>query len=250
MPHRIKKDDERKHIKLWGKDLYTKFVFMEQTAKKLKNNYSVIIGICGPQRVGKSFIGVWIAYQVYKLTGKEFDPTKITFYDPVNAIKELKEKQRDVLMIDEAGDVMDYQEWHSKTHRALRAVINTQSYKTNVYIFISPFLHQIDKSLRVHIDYVIDVKSRGRFLAHKAKKWYMSLDANNASRLFPIDNGGITMKHVPGPIWKRYLDYSIMEKEKLRDKRLREEEENRKLTETEKLAIISSTPPSYVRIDD
>lgn len=220
MPSIMIKEEKYKEVQIWGKTVRTKFTFIDQLCKKLRNGYSPIIGICGGQRTGKSFIGLWIALLIYKLTEKEFIPGNITFYDPEQAIKKLKDKEREVILIDEAGDVMDYQEWHKKTHRALRSMINTQAYKNNLYIFISPFLAQIDKSLRIHCDFIIHVKARGRFLAWKYAKKYDAEEIKKGTSKVFLDNGGISMKEIPKPIWNEYLKHSIEEKEKMREQRI------------------------------
>lgn len=236
----IKKEEEKERIvKMWGKTLKTKFVFVEQLALKMKNGYSPIVAICGGQRTGKSFIGLWVANIIYQLNGKDFDPSTITFYDPEKAIKTLKNKERDVVMIDEAGDVMDYQEWSKKTHRALRSMINTQAYKNNLYIFISPFVAQVDRSLRIHCDFIIHVKSRGRFLVWKYGKKYDAEDIKETTRRIFLDNGGIRMSDIPRPLWKKYLNHSIEEKEKLREQRIIKEKTKKNAFDIDKLIQIS-----------
>lgn len=239
MPTITYKEPKERTVDIWGKTLKTRFVFMEQIARKMKNGYSPIVAICGGQRTGKSFIGLWIAYIIYQLNGREFNPTEITFYDPEKAIKRLKDKEKDVVMIDEAGDVMDYQEWAKKTHRALRSMINTQAYKNNLYIFISPFIAQVDRSLRIHCDFIVHVKSRGRFLVWKYGKRYDADDIKDTTSRIFMDNGGIRMKDIPRPLWKKYLDHSIEEKEKIREARILAEKTTKPVTDIEKLVEIS-----------
>lgn len=219
MPIQKKEEIKIRECKLWGKTVKTKFAFFEQICKKLNNGYSPLIGICGPQRAGKSTIALWLALKIHEASGQEFNMEKMVFYEPDKAIENLTEKNQSVEWIDEP-DALDYQEWYKQTHRAMRSMINTQGYKNNLYIVISPFIAQLDKSLRVHIDYLIDVKSRGHFLVWKTKKKYKSGDLNKAAPLFLIDDCNILLTDIPLNYRREYLKFSIQEKERIRKSRL------------------------------
>jgi hypothetical protein len=228
MPTLMLEEKKNYEVDIWGKHVETPHAFLYQILKKLRNGYSPIVGICGCQQNGKSFVAVWLTKFIYDLQDKPYDPTQITFYEPDRAMMDLENKNKDALLIDEAGDVMDYQEWHKQTHRALRSMINTQAYKNNLYVFISPFLAQIDKSLRVHCDFAIKVLSRGRFKVWKYVKKYDAEKMEQATYKVFLDDVDIRMKHVPKPIWERYKKHSIEEKEKIRVRRLDREAEKNK----------------------
>lgn len=220
-------EDPYRNVNIWGSEIKTSSSFIYQLLQKLKNGYSPIVGICGCQQTGKSFVGVWISNLIYQIKRLEFDPTKITFYEPEKAMESLEEKNKDVLFIDEASDVMDYQEWYKQTHRALRSMVNTQAYKNNLYIFIAPFLVQIDKSIRIHCDFEIRVAKRGVFKVWKIVKKYDADNINNATYRIFLDDISIRMKDVPKDIWKNYKIYSYEQKEEIRKRRLAEKEKKK-----------------------
>lgn len=215
-------------VNIWGSEVQTKSSFLYQLFKKLSNGYSPIIGICGCQQNGKSFVGVWLSMLVYLIKKMPFDPTKITFYEPDKAMESIGEKNKDVIFIDEASDVMDYQEWYKQTHRALRSMVNTQAYKNNLYIFISPFLVQIDKSIRIHCDFIIKVAKRGNFKVWKIVKQYDADNINRATFRIFIGDVTIRMRDVPKEIWKKYKQYSFEQKEEIRKRRIAEKDEKKK----------------------
>lgn len=221
-------NDPYREVNLWGSNIRTSSVFIYQLLKKLKNGYSPIIGICGCQQTGKSFVGVWISQLIYLIKKLDFDPTQITFYEPEKAMEELENKNKDVLLIDEASDVMDYQEWYKQTHRALRSMVNTQAYKNNLYIFIAPFLVQVDKSIRIHCDFEIRVTKRGTFKVWKVVKKYDADNINKATYRVFLDYINIKMSDVPKETWNKYKLYSFEQKEEIRKRRLAEKEKKKK----------------------
>lgn len=200
--------------------IITNLYFISQLFRKLKNGYSPTIGICGNQRVGKSFVALWICYTMCRLFGKKFVVEKNTFYEPIKAIADLEHKIKEPLLIDEASDVLDVREWYEQTHQALKSIINTQAYKTMLYIFISPFIADIDKSFTKHFDFLIRVDDRGRYKTFRFVKKYDETNINKVIYKRFLDDCSITLKEVPKALWERYLDFSVKEKEKIRKKRL------------------------------
>lgn len=201
------------------KTITTNLHLIYQIMKKMSKGFSPIIVICGSQRIGKSFVGIWLCYLLSLMTGKTYDPTKTTFYEPMKAIEELEHRSKEALLVDEAGDVLDVREWYKQTHQALKSIINTQAYKTMLYIFISPFTIDIDKAFRKHFDFQLRVDDRGRVKAFRFIKKYDELNEKRAVRRRFLDDIDIRMSIVPDDIWSRYLDYSIKEKEKIRKTR-------------------------------
>lgn len=191
---------------------------------RLKKGFSPTVAICGSQRIGKSMIGVWLCYIMMKLLGKEYDPTKNTFYEPIKAIEDLGYKEKEPLMIDEAGDVLDAREWYEQTHQALKSIINTQAYKTMLYIFISPFIIDIDKTFRKHFDFLIRVDDKGKYKAFRFVKKYDELNQNKVVYKRFLDDVRVKLSDLPDGIWDRYMLYSISEKEKIRKARIKRAE--------------------------
>lgn len=228
MPMTIVEKDPMRHVEIWGSKVDTPSAFIYQLLKKLQNGYSPIVGICGCQQTGKSFVGVWLSHLIYEIKKIKFDPREITFYEPDKAMETLESKNKDVLLIDEASDVMDYQEWYKQTHRALRSMVNTQAYKNNLYIFIAPFLVQIDKSIRIHCDFEIRVTKRGAFKVWKIVKMYDADNINNATYRVFLDYLSIKLSDIPKQVWNSYKKYSYEQKEEIRKRRLAEKESENK----------------------
>lgn len=200
--------------------LSTNLYFLDYIFKRINKGFSPLIVICGSQRIGKSFIGIWLCYLMNMLLGKKYDPENNTFYKPIEAIKGLENKFKDSLLIDEAGDVLDAREWYEQTHQALKSIINTQAYKTMMYIFISPFVIDIDKAFRKHFDFMIRVHGKGKFKVFRYVKKYDATNDNKVVTRVFLDECIINLNDVPKDIWKRYLSFSIEEKEKIRQRRV------------------------------
>lgn len=198
--------------------------FIYKVFRRLKMGYSPTVAICGSQRIGKSMIGVWLSYTMMNVLGKEYDPTKNTFYEPIKAIEDLGHKEKEPLLIDEAGDVLDAREWYEQTHQALKSIINTQAYKTMLYIFISPFVIDIDKTFRKHFDFLIRVDDKGRYKAFRFVKKYDELNPNKVVYKRFLDDVRVKLSSLPSDLWDSYLAYSISEKEKIRKARVKKAE--------------------------
>lgn len=199
----------------------TNLLFLYKLIRHLKKGFSPIIGICGSQRIGKSFVGVWLSYKLMELMGKQYTPIDHTFYEPVKAIENLEGRRQDPLMIDEAGDILNRREWYAQTHIALSNIINTQAYKGMIYIFISPFISDIDKTFTKHFYFLLRVDDFGRFKAFQYKKKYDAREEKKAVKRIFLDDVYVTMNDLPSGLWERYLAYSIQQKEMLRKKCLK-----------------------------
>jgi len=230
MPYKTREESDMKIVSIWGKKVRTPLIFIKQLFTKLDRGYSPIIGICGSQRIGKSFIGLWLTYLIYQITGKELDLKKVIFYEPEEAIKNLESKEKDVEWIDEP-DAIDYQEWYLKAHKAIRSMINTQGYKNNLYIIISPFIAQIDKSLRIHQDFLIKVTRRGNFKVWKYEKKYDAEEMKHTTKKVFLDYCNIKMDIIPKELWKEYKEFSRKEKERIRRKRMNLDTDKKKKPE-------------------
>lgn len=211
-----KKEIPRFRIKMGKKTIDTNLFYLAKTFKKIKEGYSPIIGICGKQRTGKSLLAVWLCYMFMEFMNKEYDPTKYTFYDPIAAVSNLEDQDRIPLLIDEAGSILHRREFYERLHQSLNKVIQTQGYKTILYIFVSPFISDIDKSFTKHFDFILRVDKRGRYKAFEVMKRYDQNDANKSSYKRFMDDVAIKLSDVPSQVWKSYQYFSIDEKEKMR----------------------------------
>lgn len=204
-----------KEIKL-EKTLHTNQYFISKLFSQIQKGYSPIVIICGKQRVGKSFIGVWLCMLMMSLYNKRYDPTMHTFYDPIKSTESIDSLNKVPLMIDEAGSILSKREWYSKTHAVLDTAVQTAGYKSLLWIFISPFTSDIDKLFVKHFDFQLKVVDRGHYKAFQINKRYDQFTNEKAiSRLF-LDDVRLNLKDVDNAIWQRYLKYSKTEKKKMR----------------------------------
>jgi hypothetical protein len=204
------------NIQIKDRTLQTDVYYLAKMFTKVKQGYSPIIGICGKQRIGKSVIGVWLSYMFMQMFGKEYDPTEYTFYDPIKAISNLENKDRIPLLIDEAGGILHRREYYEKIHQSLNKIIQTQGYKTIMYIFVSPFISDIDKSFTKHFDFILRVDARGHYKAFEVVKKYDQSDNNKATYTRFMDDVRLNLSDLPNDIWEIYQEFSINEKEKMR----------------------------------
>lgn len=218
-------------IKLTGSDgvvrsLTTNCHMLGKIANKMRMSYSVILNICGQQRAGKSVVGLWLSYLIMNFLGKQYNPVENTFYEPNTAIQNLEGKDRLVLMVDEAGDILNRREWYKQTHQALGSIVNTQGYKTILYIFISPFILDIDSQFTKHFDFQVRVDSRGRFKTFQFMKKYDETNPQKLIRRKFLDSMSLKLEDIPGSIVKEYMEFSINEKERIRRKSLLKSKKN------------------------
>lgn len=204
--------------------LITDQYLLSKLYRRLKKKYTVLIIICGQQRIGKSFIAIYLSYMMMKLLGKDYNPTKNTFYEPMKAIKELGDVDSEPFVIDEAGSLLSRREWFNQTHQALDKIIQTQGYKTMLYIFVSPFASDIDKIFQKHFDFILRVDERGRYKAFQIIKKYDEFKQEKSTKRIFLDDVRIKKGAIPKEIWEKYFNFSIQEKEKLRKKKERTKE--------------------------
>ncbi len=198
------------------KILDTNQIFLYKLFSRIKRGYTQLVVICGQQRVGKSFVGIYLSYMFMELQKKEYDPTDHTFYDPIKSIESLGKRNKEPILVDEAGSLLTKREWYKKTHIALDKMIQTQGYKTMLYIFISPFTSDIDKTFLKHFDFQLRVDDRGHYKAFQIFKKYDEFKEEKAIKRLFLNDVKIRLKEVPKEIWDKYLDYSMMQKEKMR----------------------------------
>lgn len=182
----------------------------------MRAGFSPIVMICGGQRVGKSFFGVWLANTIMMFFYNEFYPVKQnTFYDPVESIERIGDTDKQPIMIDEAGAYLNKSEWYDKVVKAMDRIIQTQGYKANCYIFISPFGSDIAKTFRKHFDFQIYVRRRGVGVTRQIPKKYDTLK-DEPVKMFKLEQVVLTRKSIPRKLWNDYERFSMRQKEELR----------------------------------
>ena len=204
--------------------------FHYQLYKKVQNGYSPIIMICGEQRIGKSAYALSIANLFSQFMYEEdFDYKKYSFYDTERAIEEMGNMIKRVILIDEGGESMDYLEWYDKMAKAMRSMINTQAFRGNVYIIISPFVVEILKNIRRHVNFKAHVVSRGHIKVWKYVKRHQAEKQDKATYPIFLDNIDFKLSSLPKGLYNGYKEFSELEKEKIRLKRLKESQGKKKI---------------------
>lgn len=199
-----------------GGYLYTNLDTVGIPIMRMRAGYSPIILICGGQRIGKSFVAVWLANIIANFFhNKNFEPKKNTFYDPLESIKRIGEVQRNVILIDEAGSVLNKQEWYDRVVKALDRIIQTQGYLCNCYILVSPFGSDIAKTFRKHFDFQIFVRRKGIFVFRKLPKKYADM-TDAPIKPFRLEQVVIKHNDIPEKVWCEYESFSFKQKENLR----------------------------------
>lgn len=195
----------------------TNIVLLGKTIYLMKRGFSPIILVCGPQRVGKSFFAVWFADKIINFfhNGEKFDIEGNTFYDPLNAIKKMGDKDYNVLIVDEAGAYLNKMEFFQKLHVVMSKIIQTQGYLKQLFIVISPFGADIDKNIRRHIDYIAYVRKRGVVVVKEIPKKYTDL-SGKIPNPFMIEQIKIKKSALDPALWDIYEKYSMKKKEEIR----------------------------------
>lgn len=205
------KGDKRtyKAVSNWEHHLY----------RKIKNGYSPLIIISGEQGIGKSTLALKVCNDYCQFMRREnFDFKKYSFYNTNDVIKEMGKITNMPILIDEAGEFADYLDWYKKTARSLRSMINTQRFRGLMYVFISPFVVEILKSIRKHFHFKLVVVSKGRYKAWKYMKKFHEEDQKKASYPLFLDDMGYKKADIPKGMYARYKVFSENEKEIIRKK--------------------------------
>lgn len=199
-----------------GITYHTNIHIVGKIIQRMKAGFSPIVMICGGQRVGKSYFGVWLAYVIMNFFYDTLYPVKQnTFYDPVESINRIGDTDKQPIMIDEAGAYLNKSEWYDKVVKAMDRIIQTQGYKANCYIFISPFGSDIAKTFRKHFDFQIYVRRRGIAVTRQIPKKYDTLK-DEPVKMFRLEQVVLTKKSIPRELWNEYEKFSMRQKEELR----------------------------------
>jgi len=198
-----------------GKHVTTNLHFLNKILKRMLKGYSPIICICGGQRNGKSFIAVWISYLVMKAFSKRIDWNKNAVYDPIETTRKITSLSEEIFMLDEASSSFHKREWFKRINIAFSKIIITQGRKTLCYIFVSPFVNDIDKSFTKHFDFIVRVQTRGNIKVFKVMKRFDSMLENRTTYQIHQDDVKVFMKDVPKKLWEDYNDFSNKEKDRI-----------------------------------
>jgi len=204
-------------VPIYGKHVIVNNHYMYHILKRLQNGYSTLIFICGQQRVGKSFIGVYHQWFFNNVFGQDIDDNNIadvTFYDPETIADKLK--RRRAYIVDEAGVIYGRKEWYTKTARAMSTIVQSQQNLNFVLLFISPFFVDVNSSIAKNFDYTMRVDQRGAFKVFKMHKKYDATKPQDAFYPRFMDNCYLHKTDLPADIWNIYEKYSFAQKENIR----------------------------------
>lgn len=204
---------------IWRHD----FRILGECIAQMNKGFSPIVLICGKQRVGKSFFAIWLAYKIlhYFKPDLKFNTDRNVFYDPAKSIDAINRLSLEPIIIDEAGSLHNRHEWYAKVNIVFDKVLQTQGYKSNMYIFISPFGGDLVKGLRKHVDFLVYLRKRGIAIVKKIPKRYDEL-SDIIPRPYRVEQIKIELNSVPTEVWKEYERYSFKIKEELNKKFLEE----------------------------
>ena len=217
----------------------TNLYFMGKIVKDMKAGFSPIVAICGRQRMGKSFVGMMLLNKILPAFNKELIMDRCCYYEPYGLITALGGKNNDAFMLDEIGDSMGRREWYKQTHRAFEKIILTQGYKSNLFVFISPHISDIDKIFVKHLDYLIKVERRGHFKVWKMIKRYDQPATKDSFKKYFLDDVFYKKGDIPKKLWAAYERYSFDQKELIRLKY--EDSEEVRVQEDKKLSFAGLT---------
>ncbi len=213
--YKLKPQPYKYELSIGNKKIQTNLHFFNRILSKMMRGYSPIICICGEQRNGKSFIGVWLAYLIMTAFGKKIDWNRNSAYDPVETSTKLMDIEKEVFMLDEASSSFHKREWYKRINIAFSKIIITQGRKVICYIFISPFVNDIDKTFTKHFDFIVRVQTRGKIRVFRVKKKYDQLNENRSTYYMHQDDVSVRMKDVPTHLWKQYQKFSNDEKDRI-----------------------------------
>lgn len=218
----IKKSNKKFYYRFKKADggLYLTIIILIGTIiQMMRQGYSPIILICGGQRKGKSFFALWLLLKVMRVlhVNYKFNIKINTFYDPEDIIIKLKDMEEQGIIIDEAGDIFNKMEYYTKICKAFDKIIQTQGYKTNLYIFVAPFGLDIAKTFRKHFHFTINMKERGFGIVRRVPKKYDLLADKPLHSIF-VESIKINKNAIPSNIWDKYEKYSIEQKEIIRQR--------------------------------
>lgn len=137
-------------------------ILYSRIVNQLNSGQSPIIAVVGKEGLGKSMTALIIAktlHEINVLSG-DFSPKENTLYDVLEFLMKVRSSTRQAIMIDEANEVINVNDYHSDMNRAVASTLRTQRKRENVYIFVAPELQKLDSRVRDKIDVLVDLKKK------------------------------------------------------------------------------------------
>lgn len=198
-----------------GKMFKTNMHIIGKIIKRMQRGFSPIVMICGGQRMGKSFVAIWLSNVLMQyFHSRQYPVKENTFYDPIESIRRITTTDKQPILIDEAGTFLNKTEWYDRVVKAMDKIIQTQGYKSNCYIFVSPFGSDIAKTFRKHFDFQLFVRKKGIVVARQIPKKYDSFK-DEVINPFRLEQIRLMKKTLSPEIWAEYEKFSFAMKQKI-----------------------------------
>lgn len=144
---------------------------------RVKAGYSPVMLVVGAPRSGKSLTAIDIAMKLAKTLRWKFMLEDTYFFGLEKFMDAFKSLRGRIIIIDEIGMDMDAHEWFSDFNKCFNYLIQTQAYKTNIYILVVPYAGYV---ARVHIpmiDLIGEKLGRTRISYYRVSPQYASVKA-------------------------------------------------------------------------
>ena len=189
-----------------GGEFRTDLHIIGKVIKRMHRGFSPIVMICGGQRMGKSFVGIWLANILMMFFHARQYPVKDnTFYDPIESIRRITQSDREPILIDEAGTFLNKTEWYDRVVKAMDKIIQTQGYKSN---------SDIAKTFRKHFDFQLFVRKKGIIVARQIPKKYDSFK-DEIIKPYRLEQIRLMKKTLDPELWAEYEKFSFGMKGKI-----------------------------------
>ncbi len=147
-------------------------LLLQWARNRVRRGFAPIILIVGKQRVGKTFLALRLAYEMDKL----FDAEKRMFFDILSFAKAVKQYNRKVLILDEAGIELDTYRYSDLRQRCFSHIVQSQAYKQNTLIICLPHASDLARCHRKYVDVLVVVPARGMYIAYKPSVYYWDMN--------------------------------------------------------------------------
>jgi len=179
----------------------------------VNKGYAPVVVISGQMGKGKSMAALELARILHNeihLMQEELTPDNIQdhlFYNVVPFLKFVYNNKRKVAIIDEAGVNLNSKDFHDKFNRKVDKTIQTMRKNNNVYIFVTPRIMDLDKSIRNFIDYKIEAIGKGVLKPTKIKAKHAKLNSRGSNvNSYPIYKPYWKPDLPPNDLVKAYRD--------------------------------------------
>lgn len=139
---------------------------------RVRRGFAPIILIVGKQRMGKTCLGLRLAYEIDPF----FDVDKQMFFDVISFAKATNKYNKKVLIVDEAGIELDTYRYSDVRQRAFSHIVQSQAYKQNTLFMILPHSSDLARCHRKYVDALLVVPRRGSYIMYRPTVDYWDMN--------------------------------------------------------------------------